>query len=135
MNKTRNTITTAALLAFAIIAPASILMGITYQLSRNETISSTIFFGTSLADLIGVFWWISRRIAPAGQRARMSVHQFVAHMKMHPERMPAGMTEFDLEHFRKLQSRRSPMGLDAWIRRFRQLGEATKAARPSNQIR
>lgn len=105
MNTTRSTITTAALLALAIITPATVLLGITYQLSRNETISSTVFFGTFIADLIGVFWWIRQHMGPAAQLARMNIHQFIAHMKMHPNQMPAGMTEFDLE--RSARSRAS----------------------------
>jgi hypothetical protein len=128
-NKARSA-TTAILLALAVIAPAGVLLLITYYLSGNETISSTIFFGTFLADLIGACWWISRRTAPAGQRVRMSIHQFIAHMKMHPELTPPGMTEFDLECFRKLQRRQAQAGLDAWLMQFR---GAAKTARPSSQ--
>jgi len=113
MNTTRNTIATAALLALAVIASAAVLLGITYQFSRNETISSTVFFGIFLADLIGVCWWVKCQLAPVAQMARMNVHEFVAHMKMHPERMPTGMTEFDLEQFCTRQSRRSPVRLEA----------------------
>ena len=65
MNKSRNTITTAVLLSLTGIAPASALMRITYQISQNETFGSTIFFGTFIADLIGVYWWASRQLAPA----------------------------------------------------------------------
>jgi hypothetical protein len=135
MKQARETITTAAMLSLVVIVPASVLMGIAYQLSRNEVISSTIFFGAFLADLIGVFWWASQHVAPAAQKARMSVHQFIAYLKMHPERMPEGVTEFDLEHFRERHSERNQAGLDAWIKRFRQFRGATKAARPSSQIR
>lgn len=135
MNTTRSTITTAAFLALAVITPAAILLGITYQLSRNETISSTVFFGAFIADLIGVFWWLRQHVVPTAQPACINVHQFVAHMKMHPELMPAGMSEFDLERFRTSQRRRSPMGLEAWLKRFRQSRAATKAVRPSSQFR
>jgi len=111
-------------------------MGITYQLSRNETMSSMLFFGTFLADLVGVCWWASQHLAPTAQGARMNVHQFIAHMKMHPEHMPADMTEFDLERFRTRHVGRSQARLDAWVRRFRHLREeATKAARPTSQFR
>lgn len=123
---------TAILLALAVIAPASLLLLITYSLSGNETISSTIFFGTFLADLIGAFWWMSRYTLPAGRSSRMSIHQFIAHMKMHPELMPPGMTEFDLECFRKLQRRQAQTGLDAWLMQFR---GAAKTVRPSSQPR
>lgn len=130
-NKTRRA-ATAILLVLAVIAPASVLLLIIYYLSGNETISSAIFFGTFLADLIGAFWWISLHTPPAGQRARMSIHQFIAHMKMHPELMPPGMTEFDLECFRKLQRRQAQAGLDAWLTQFR---GAARSTRPSIQPR
>lgn len=131
LKKIRQNIITAVLLALVVIGPASVFMGITYQVSRNETISSMIFFGTFLADLIGLSWWASHQLAPAGRRTHMSVHQFVAHMKMHPELMPPGMTEFDLESFRRLQRRWKQMGFDAWLRLFR--GETTLY--PSSQFR
>ncbi len=132
MNKARNTLTTAALLALAIIVSAAVLLGITYQLSQNATISSTVFFGTFLANLVSVLWWATRQLAPAAQRRRMSVHRFIAHMNMHPGRMPAGMTELDLERFRKLHGGSGQARLDAWIGQFR---GGTKAARPSSQFR
>lgn len=128
-NKARSA-TTAILLVLAVIAPPGVLLLITYHLSGNETISSTIFFGAFLADLVGAFWWISQHTPPAGQRTRMSIHQFIAHMKMHPELMPPGMTEFDLECFRKLQRRHAQTGLDAWLMQFT---GAAKTARPSSQ--
>ena len=128
-NKARRTIT-AILLALAVIAPASLVLLIIYSLSGNQTISSTLFFGTFLADLIGAFWWMSWHTLPAGRNARMNIHQFIAHMKMHPELLPPGMTEFDLECFRKLQRRSAEAGLDAWLV---QLRGAAKSARPSSQ--
>ncbi len=131
MKQARSTITTAALIAFAIFAPAGMLLLIVYWVSRSETISSVIFLGSLLADLYGVLWWISKGSAPSGQRTQTSVHEFVAHMKMHPELMPPGMTEFDLERFRKLQWRGRQPGLDAWLRQFR--GETT--THPSGQFR
>ena len=123
---------TAILLALAVIAPASLVLLISYSLSGNQTISSTLFFGTFLADLIGAFWWMSRHTLSAGRSARMSIHQFIAHVKMHPELLPQGMTEFDLECFRKLQRRSAQAGLDAWLAQFR---GAAKSARPSSQPR
>lgn len=130
-NKARRA-TTAILLALAVIAPASLMLLIIYSLSGNQTISSTLFFGAFLADLIGVCWWISRHTIPAGRSTRVSIHQFIAHMKMHPELMPPGMTEFDLECFRKLQRRSAQVGLDAWLAQFR---GAARSARPSSQPR
>ena len=103
-NKAGRTIT-AILLALTVIAPASLALLISYSLSGNQAISSTLFFGTFLADLIGAFCWMSRHTLPAGRNARLSIHQFIAHMKMHPELLPPGMTEFDLERFRKLHSK------------------------------
>lgn len=123
---------TAILLALEVIAPANLVLLISYSLSGNQTISSTLFLGTFLADLIGAFWWMSRHTLPAGRNARMNIHQFIAHMKMHPELLPPGMTEFDLEYFRKLQRRSAQAGLDAWLAQFR---GAAKSARPSSQPR
>ena len=126
-NKARSA-TTAILLALVVIAPASLLLLITFSLSGNETISSTIFFGAFLADLFGAFCWISWHTPPVGRSARMSIHQFIAHMKMHPELMPPGMTEFDLERFRRLHRRYAQAGLDAWLMLCR---GAAKPVRPS----
>jgi hypothetical protein len=131
MNTTRSTITTAALLAFTIIAPAADRLVPTELIRDPEQESSTVFFGAFIADLIGVFWWIRQHMGPAAQLVRMNIHQFIAHMKMHPKQMPAGMTEFDLERFRALQSEQSQMGLDAWLKRFRQ----SRAAHPFSQFR
>ena len=36
--------------------------------------------------------------------AHMTVHEFITHSKMHPELLPARMTEFDLERLRKVCS-------------------------------
>ena len=36
----------------------------------------------------------------------MTVHEFIVHSKMHPELLPAGVTEFDLERFRKVGAKR-----------------------------
>jgi hypothetical protein len=130
-NKAGRTVT-AILLALAVIAPASLVLLISYSLSGNQTISSTLFFGTFLADLCGAFWWMSQHTLPAGRNARMSIHQFIAHMKMHPELLPPGMTEFDLECFRKLQRRSAQARRDAWLAQFR---GAAKSARPSSQPR
>ncbi len=38
--------------------------------------------------------------------AHMTVHKFIAHVKMHPELLPATMTEFDLERLRKVCSKK-----------------------------
>jgi len=45
----------------------------------------------------------------------LTVHGFIAHMKMHPELLPAGMTAFDLERFRKLCSGTDQAGIDQWV--------------------
>ena len=131
MKETRKNIMTAAMLSLAVIGPASFLMGIAYLVSRDETISSTMFFGAFIADLIGVYWWASRHIGP---HKRLTVHGFIAHVKMHPELLQ-GASEFDLERFRKLQRGRSQAGLDAWIRRFRQFRGEMKGTRASSQFR
>ena len=37
----------------------------------------------------------------------MTVHGFIAQVKLHPELLPAGMTECDLERFRKMWSQKN----------------------------
>ncbi len=49
----------------------------------------------------------------------MTVHGFIAHVKMHPELLPAGVTEFDLERFRKACSaKKSQAAYGDWMRRL-----------------
>ena len=49
----------------------------------------------------------------------MTVHGFIAHSKMHPELLPAGVTEFDLERFRKVWSEKeSQAALGDWMKQL-----------------
>jgi hypothetical protein len=49
----------------------------------------------------------------------MTVHGFIAHVRMHPELLPADMTEFDLEHFRKMWNPKNHQAaLDTWMKQF-----------------
>jgi len=126
MKELREHMTTAALIAATIVIPAALVSAIIYLVSHNDTISDIVFFCVFTALLLGIYWWSRRWQKP------LTVHEFVAHVKMHPGLLPPGTTEFDLERFRMSQSGSGQMGLEAWTRQFR---EATQAARPSSQFR
>jgi hypothetical protein len=126
MKEARERITAAALFTLLAEGPATLIAGAVLLVSQNGALCSVIFFSIFAAGLLGVFWWSGRRAA-AGQKrgdgstheTRMSVHQFIAHMKMHPELMPAGMTEFGLECFRKLCRKPGQEAeLDNWVKQL-----------------
>ncbi len=126
MKEARERITAAALCTLIAEGPTILIAGIVLLVSQNGALCSVLFFGIFAAGLLGVFWWSGQRAA-AGQKrgdgstqdARMSVHQFIAHMKMHPELMPAGVTEFGLESFRKLcRKPGQEVKLDNWIKQL-----------------
>jgi hypothetical protein len=126
MKEARERITVAALFTLLAEGPATLIAGVVLLVSQNGALGSGIFFSIFAAGLLEVFWWSGRRAA-AGQKgddsstqgARMSVHQFIAHMKMHPELMPAGMTEFGLECFCKLcRKPGQETELDNWIKQL-----------------
>ncbi len=126
MKEARARITAAALLTLLAEGPATLIAGVVLLISQNNALCSMIFFGIFAVELLGVFWWPGRRAAARQKRGgsstqgvRMSVHQFIAHMKMHPELMPAGMTEFGLECFRKLCRKPSQeVELDNWVKQL-----------------
>ncbi len=124
MKEVRKHVITAACFTLLVVGPASLIAGIVLLVSNNNNaISSIIFFSIFAVDLLAVALWSRRQIARQQQKkgtsllpeAQMTVHGFIAHMKMHPELLPAGMTEFDLEHFRKLSSGTSQAGIDQWV--------------------
>ena len=124
MKEARETITFAAIFTLILIGPATFIAGIILiAVSHSEGLASIVFVGIFVADLLGMLWWSRRRIARQKQKkgtrllpeAQMTVHGFIAHIKMHPELLPAGMTEFDLERFRKLCSGTSQAGIDQWV--------------------
>jgi len=123
MKEVRKHVITAARFTLLVVGPASLIAGIVLLVSNNEAISSIIFFSVLAVDLLAVAHWSRRQTARQKQKkgttpipeAQMTVHAFIAHMKMHPELLPAGMTEFDLERFRKLFSGTSKAGIDHWV--------------------
>ncbi len=123
MKEVRKHVITAARFTLLVVGPASLIAGIVLLVSNNEAISSIIFFSVLAVDQPVVAHWSRRRIARQKQKkgtsllpeAQMTVHGFIAHVKMHPELLPAGMTEFDLERFRKLCSGTSQAGIDQWV--------------------
>ena len=123
MKEARENITIAALIAAVVVVPAAIISGIALLISRNDTMSTIVFVGIFVADLLGLYRWSRRRV---------TVHTFLSHAKMHPELLPKGRTEFDLECFRKQWSKGSRMTLDEWARQFSRKAPAT---RPSSQFR
>jgi len=122
MKEAREHIAAAVLFTLLVVGPASLIAGIILLVSNNDAISSVIFFSVLAVDLPAVALWSRRQTARQQQKketsllpeAHMTVHGFIAHVKMHPELLPAGMTEFDLEHFRKLYSGTSQAGIDHW---------------------
>jgi len=122
----RNMLTTALFMLIAIV-PA-MFIGEVALLTSNHTIGAIVFFSILAADLLGVCWWFKRRTATRQRDAsrstpevHMTVHAFVAHVKMHPELLPPGMTEIDLEDFRKEFSSESQEDLHTWVEWARQL--------------
>lgn len=118
MKEFREHITTAALIAVSTVTPAALVSAIIYLVSHNDTISDLVFFCIFTALLFGLYWWSKRQQKP------LTVHEFVAYLKMHPGLLPPGTTEFDLERFRLLHSGSSHARLDAWIKQFRTHHEA-----------
>ena len=123
MKEVKKHVITAARFTLLVVGPASLIAGIVLLVSNNDAISSIIFFSVLAVDLLAATLWSRRQIARQQQKqgaslipeAQMTVHGFIAHVKMHPELLPAGMTEFDLEHFRKLCSGTSQAGIDQWV--------------------
>jgi len=132
MKKARETITFAAIFTLIVTGPATLITGvILIAVNHSEWLGSVVFVSIFAAELLGMFWWPRRRTARI-QRQLITVHAFVSHVRMHPELLPKGRTEFDLERFRTQWSEGSQMTLDAWIKQFS--GKAT-TTRPTSQFR
>ena len=130
LKEARETITCAALFTLTVTGLATLIAGIILiAVSHSEWLASIAFVSIFIADLLGMLWWSRRRSAPPIEEQQITVHAFVSHVKMHPEVLPEGMTEFDLERFRKQWDGGSQMTLKAWIKQFS--GETT----PTNQFR
>jgi len=123
MKEVRKHVIAAARFTLLVVGPASLIAGIVLLVSNHDAISSTILLSVLAVDLLAATLWSRRQTARQKQEqgtsliseAQMTVHGFIAHVKMHPELLPAGMTEFDLEHFRKLCSGTSQAGIDQWV--------------------
>ncbi len=123
MKEVKKHVITAARFTLLVVGPASLIAGIVLLVSNNDAPSIFIFFSVFAVDLLAAAHWSRRQTARQKQKkgttpipeAQMTVHSFIAHMKMHPEQMPLGMTEFDLEYFRKLFSGTSQAGIDHWV--------------------
>jgi len=129
LKEARDTITFATVFTLTVTGPATLVAGvILLAVSRSEWLASIVFVGMLAAAILGMFWWPRRRLT-AVEEQQITVHAFVSHVRMHPELLPQGRTEFDLERFRKQWSGRRQMTLDAWIKQFS--GEL----RPTGQFR
>lgn len=117
LKEVRDTITFATVFTLTVTGPATLIAGvILLAVSRSQVLSSLVFIGILAAAILGLFWWPRRR--PTAVEQQITVHAFISHARMHPELLPRGRTEFDLERFRKQWSGRNQMTLDAWIKQF-----------------
>jgi hypothetical protein len=98
----------SALFRMLMVTLAALLIGETVLLVwQRTTIGNVVYFSVYALGLIIVTVWTRRREATRGSGdvavpgKRVTVHAFVAHLKMHPELLPKGLTEADLEYFRK----------------------------------
>ncbi len=125
MKEVSEHITAAMLFTLIGVGPATLIAGIALLASHNEAVSSIIFFSVFALDLLAAAQWSKRRhirqknrgVPVSGQH--MTVHRFITQVKMHPELLPMGMTECDLERFRKMWSQKNHRAaLDAWMKQF-----------------
>jgi len=98
----------SALFRMLLVTLVALLSGETALLVWQRTaIGNVVYFSVYALGLIVVAVRSRRRAAQQHcgdvivPGTRVTVHAFVAHLKMHPEQLPEGMTEADLEYFRK----------------------------------
>ena len=112
MKEARKHIAAAVLFTLLVVGPASLIAGIVRVVSDNSAIASLVFF---VAFAIGLSASVlCKEKQTARQKhgtnpvpgAQMTVHEFIAHIKMHPELLPATRTGFDLERLRKVCSKK-----------------------------
>jgi hypothetical protein len=135
MKEARKHITAALLFALATVGSATLCAGIVLVVSDNEAIASLVFFGAVAVELLTAARWLRKRTRQKREKSsssetHMNVHGFITHMKMHPELMPVGMTEFDLENFRKAFSGKSQEDLNTWGEWAKQLLHQTWKMNP-----
>ena len=110
MKEARKHIAAAVLFTLLVVGPASLIAGIVRMVSDNSAIANLVFFVAFAIGLSAAVLWVGKRTARQEQgtnplpEAHMTVHEFITHIKMHPELLPARMTEFDLERLRKVCS-------------------------------
>jgi membrane protein implicated in regulation of membrane protease activity len=125
MKEARGQIDAAALFTLLVVGPASLIADIAFLVSNSGVMSSIIFLSVLAIDLFAAVHWLRRQPARQEQgtnplpKAHMTVHEFIAHSRMHPELLPAGVTEFDLERFRKAWSEKeSQAAFGDWMRQL-----------------
>ena len=112
MKEARKHIAAAVLFTLLVVGPASLIAGIVRVVSDNSAIASLVFFVAFAIGLSAAVLWKEKQTAwqKHGTNpvpgAQMTVHEFIAHIKMHPELLPATITEFDLERLRKVCSKK-----------------------------
>lgn len=110
VKEARETLAFALVFTVVVGGPAILLSGLLLLLSNNQTLAAVAYFLVFVTDLFAIYGWSKRRSAPrnaataladAQEDKLLSVHEFIAQMKMHPELLPEGVTEFDLERLRR----------------------------------
>jgi hypothetical protein len=117
----------SALFRMLLVTLVALLSGETALLVWQHTaIGNVVYFSVYALGLIVVAVRSRRRAAQQHCRdvtvpgTRVTVHAFVAHLKMHPERLPEGMTEADLEYFRKEFGGNHQEDANTWIARVQE---------------
>lgn len=117
----------SALFRMLLVTLVALLSGETVLLVWQRTaIGNVLYFSVYALGLIVVA--VRSRRQAAQQHCgdvtvpgkRVTVHAFVAYLKMHPELLPEGMTEADLEYFRKEFGGNHQEDANTWIARVQE---------------
>src|SRR5260370_7512569 len=115
----------AALFTLVVVGPASLIADFAFLVSNNGVLSSIMLVSVVAIDVVVATLWLRRQPARQKQEtslipeAHMTVHEFIAHSKMHPELLPTGVTEFDLERLRKVWSEKESLAaFGDWVRQL-----------------
>ncbi len=118
-------VTAAVLLTLATVGSALMYAGIVLVVSNSRAIAGLVFLVAFALALFTEVRWLRKRTARQKQgskpipEAPMTVHGFIAHSKIHPELLPASVTEFDLERFRKAWSEKeSQAAFGDWMKQL-----------------
>jgi hypothetical protein len=111
----------SALFKMWIVTLVALLIGEAVLLVWQRTaVVNVVYFSVYALGLIVVAVWSRRRALQQDRgdvlvpEKRVTVHAFVAHLKMHPALLPKGMTEADLEYFRKEFSGNNQEEVNTW---------------------